>query len=79
MIHTTTSSWLIGHSNLLLIPKDIVISIFETSLAQLIETLTKFLTSDNHNRRFRNNCEIVEESNSSGKNCGRVKFFSLIT
>ncbi len=27
-----------------------------------------------HIRRFRNNCEIVEESNSSGKNRVRVKF-----
>ncbi len=31
------------------------------------------------NRRFRNNCEIVEEPNSSSKNRVRVKFFSLIT
>ncbi len=30
-------------------------------------------------RRFRNNCEIVEEPNSSSKNCVRVKFLSLIT
>ncbi len=30
-------------------------------------------------RRFRNNCEIVEEPNSSAKNRVRVKFFSLIT
>ena len=32
-----------------------------------------------HIRRFRNNCEIVEEPNSSGKNRIRVKFFSLLT
>ncbi len=31
------------------------------------------------NRRFRNNCEIVAEPNSSGNNRVRVKFFSLIT
>ncbi len=29
------------------------------------------------NRRFRNNCEIVEELNSSSKNHVRVKFFFL--
>ncbi len=45
----------------------------------LLQKFKSFQHQCSHNRRFRNNCEIVEEPNSSSKNRIRVKFFSLLT